>query len=244
MPMHDWTSVPAGLFHHFHQHWTIEIASSLNRGLLPKGLSALVEQRAGRSEPDVLAIESHNSQAALAETAGGIATLPHPVTSIIRRSSKELYAERANRIVIRQHLGRILAVIEVVSPGNKDSRGALRRFVEKTADFLQEGVHVLVVDLFPPTPRDPFGIHKAIWDEFEEEPFTFPAGKDRILASYESDGEKTAYVEPVAVGQVLPAMPLFLTRGLHVDVPLEAAYQVAWKASPEALRVAVETGGG
>ena len=56
MSIHDWTRVPAGLFHHFHQDWSIEIARALNRGRLPAGLSALVEQRAGLREPDLLAI--------------------------------------------------------------------------------------------------------------------------------------------------------------------------------------------
>ena len=37
-------------------------------------------------------------------------------------------------------------------------------------------------------------------------------------------------------------MALFLAGDLHVMTPLEATYQVAWAASPEALRVAVETG--
>jgi hypothetical protein len=40
------------------------------------------------------------------------------------------------RIVVKHDLGRIIAVIEIVSPGNKDSRAALRDFVEKTVDFL------------------------------------------------------------------------------------------------------------
>lgn len=99
-----------------------------------------------------------------------------------------------------------------------------------------------MVDLFPPTPRDPWGIHKAIWDEIEEEPFTFPAGKDRLLVSYETSDEQTAYIEPVAVGDVLPDMPLFLARGLHVPVPLESTYQATWDATPQVFRQAVETG--
>ena len=35
MPIHDWTRVDAGLFHDFHQDWTIELSRSLNAGLLP-----------------------------------------------------------------------------------------------------------------------------------------------------------------------------------------------------------------
>jgi hypothetical protein len=242
MPMHDWTRVPAGLFHHFHQDWSIEIARALNRGRLPRGVDALVEQRSGPSEADILAIESRTRSHADRPLDGSVATLPAPATRIVRRTTKAIHADRANRIVLRHHLGRILAVIEIMAPGNKDSRAALRDCVEKTVDFLRAGIRVLIVDLFPPPPRDPFGVPKVIWDEIIEEDFPFPPGKDRIVASYQTGGEQVAYVEPVAVGDVLPEMPLFLTSTLHVLVPLEPTYQATWDASPEGLRRAVETG--
>jgi hypothetical protein len=242
MPIHDWSRVPAGLLHHFHQDWSVEIARTLNRGRLPKGLSALVEQRAGPKESDVLAIEIRPDRRPGEDADGGVATMPPPVTRIVRRTTKEIYASRANRIVVKHHLGRIIAVIEIVSPGSKDSRAAIRDFAEKSVDCLRKGIHVLVVDLFPPTPRDSCGIHKVIWDEIIEEDFTFPSGKDRILVSYETGGERAAYIEPVAVGDDLPDMPLFLTNNLHVMVPLEPTYQATWDASPEELRLAVETG--
>ena len=107
---------------------------------------------------------------------------------------------------------------------------------------MQEQIRLLVVDLFPPSPRDPYGIHKLIWDEIEEEDFAFPAGKDRILASYETGNERVAYVEPVAVGDALPDMPLFLASDLHILVPLESTYMSTWNVNPEEFRTAVETG--
>jgi hypothetical protein len=165
-----------------------------------------------------------------------------PVTRFASRSTKELYAARANRIVIKHHLGRTIAVIEIVSPGNKDSRAAVRDFVEKTFDFLRAGIHVLMIDLFPPTPRDPVGMHKLIWDEIEEKEFALPPGKDRILASYETGSVRAYYVEPIGVGDTLPDMPLFLANSWHVPVPLESTYQATWSASPEDYRVAVESG--
>jgi hypothetical protein len=241
MPVHDWTRVPSGLFHHFHQDWSIEIARALNRGRLPKGLSALVEQRAGPRETDVLAIESR-PRPGDARGNGNVATMAPPATRIVCRTDKEIHAVRANRILVRHHLGRIVAVIEIVSPGNKDSRAALRDFLDKTVDCLRAGIHLLVVDLFPPTPRDPLGLHKAIWDEITEEEFAFPAGKDRVLASYETGGVRAAYVEPVGLGDVLPDMPLFLANDFYIQVPLEPTYQATWDASPEEMRLAVETG--
>lgn len=241
MPIHDWGRIPSGLFHHFHQVWTAEIAKCLNRGLLPKGMSALVEQRVGPKEGDVLGIERWKKDA-LPQARGGALILEPPVTKIVQRNTKEIYAARANRVAVRHRLGQIIAVIEIVSPGNKDSRSALRDFVDKSVDLLRLGVHLLVIDLFPPTKRDPSGIHKAIWDEVTEEDFTFPAGKNLILASYEAGPTLTAYVEPVAVGDSLPDVALFLAPGTHVKVPLESTYQATWDASPEDFRTAIETG--
>ncbi len=115
MPLHDWTRVPAGLFHHFHQSWSVGIVEALNAGRLPTGTIALVEQRSGPREPDVLAIEVGARRGRLDVEAADVAILEPPVTQMVHRSDKEIYAGRANRIVIRHHLGRIVAVIEILS---------------------------------------------------------------------------------------------------------------------------------
>ena len=201
--LHDWSRVPAGLFHDFHQSWSIRIKDALNAGRLPKGVAALVEQRAGPRESDVLAIE-RRPQLRGVELDGGVATMERPKTSYVWRSARAGFADRANRIVVKHHLGRIIAVIEIISPGNKDSRRALREFVDKTHEYLRAGIHVMVIDLFPPTPRDAAGIHKAIWDEIEEKDFSFPVGKDRVLVSYETGAVQVAYFEVVGVGDPLP----------------------------------------
>ena len=136
MPLHDWSQVAAGLFHHFHQSWSIRITDALNAGLLPRGLAALVE-------------------------------------------------------------------------------------------------------LFPPTVRDPDSLHKLIWAEIEDIPFQLPPGRQRLLVSYQAGSEKVAYIEPLGVGEVLPDMPLFLTSRLHIKIPLESTYQTTWNSLPEQLRIAV-----
>jgi hypothetical protein len=244
MPIHDWTRVYAGLFHDFHQTWSVYIKNALNSGLLPKGLQALVEQKAGPKEPDVLTVDSFSESRRAGDSNGALSTMVPPSTRIVRKSSKEFYADLANRIVVKHQLGRTVAVIEIVSPGNKDSKRAFQQFIDKSLEFIGSGVHLLVVDLFPPSKRDPFGVHRVIWDEFEDEDvlFEFPPGKDRILASYDAGREKTAYVEPIAVGDVLPDMPLFLFPGRHIKVPLEATYQTTWAVLPRDLQVIVETG--
>ena len=85
-------------------------------------------------------------------------------------------------------------------------------------------------------------MHKVICDEIEEKDFALPAGKDRVLASYETGGVQACYVEAIGVGDVLPDMPLFLANSWHIPVPLEPTYEATWNACPDDLRVAVETG--
>src|SRR5205807_3963873 len=106
--------------------------------------------------------------------------------------------------------------------GNKNSEHAIRSFARKAVALLHAGVHLLIVDLFPPSRRDPQGIHKVIWDRFHDEPFTLPTDKPLTVAAYAAGLETVAYVEPVAVGDVLPDMPIFLTADRNVPCPLEA----------------------
>jgi hypothetical protein len=245
MPVHDWSRVDANLFHHFHQRWTIAICDALNAGLLPSGYSALVEQHAGGLVPDVLTLERRSRPESPAAS-GGVITATPPKTTLVRQA-KIVLAARGNRIVIRHRLGEVVCMVEVVSPGNKSGRAVLRAFVEKTIDFLRQGINVLVVDILPPTPRDPQGLHKAIWDELEEEPIELPPGKPLTLAAYVagdllSGSETTAYVEMIGVGDVLPDMPAYLDRSNYVPVPLEATYQTAWSNCPVDFRELVETG--
>lgn len=152
----------------------------------------------------------------------------------------EISAARANRIAIRHPLGEVVSVIEIVSPGNKSSRRALRAFVEKTVGFLEQGIHVLVVALFPPSVRDPNGIHKAIWDEFQEEPFRLPPETPLTLAAYVATFPKTAYVELLAVGDRLPDMPAYLDEDRYVPVPLGPTYESTWESCPDDMRAFVE----
>jgi hypothetical protein len=199
----------------------------------------MVEQKAGGPEPDVITLEL-NPPSGLAP--GGMAVDLHPPKArFVTRSEAAGYARKANRLTVRHPDGDVVAVVEIVSPGNKDSRHALRAFARKAVEFFQAGVHLLIVDLFPPGPRDPQGIHKAIWDRVRDEPFTLPSDKPLTVAAYAVGTETVAYVEPVAVGDALPDMPIFLTGDRYVPCPLEATYRTAWEQFPAPLRGPLES---
>lgn len=239
MPIHDWTRVRANRFHDFHQSWTIAIRNALNAGRLPPGYFAMVEQRAGGPEPDVITLDLNSC--ADASPAGGVALAEmSPKVHFVTRSDAASYARKANRITIRHPDGDVVAVIEIVSPGNKNSRNAIQEFARKAVAFLHGGIHLLIVDLFPPGRRDPQGIHKVIWDRLQEEPFLLPPDKPLTLASYAVGTEIVAYVDVVAVGDPLPDMPIFLTGDRYVPCPLESTYQTAWEQFPSPLKGPLE----
>ncbi len=91
--------------------------------------------------------------------------------------------------------------------------------------------------------RDPDGIHKTIWDEIEEEPFQLPANQQLTLAAYVAGLPKTAYVEPIGVGEAMPDMPAYLDEDRHVPVPLESTYMARWAKLPPFVREAAERAG-
>jgi hypothetical protein len=241
MPVHDWTRVDAGLFHDFHQSWTIALRDALNTHVLPSDYFALVEQRVRGPIPDVLTLKLSTAAQDTSNSASGlaVATAP-PRARLVRRQEAEVYARMADRITVRHRHGDVIAVIEIVSPGNKASRAEFRYLVEKSANLIQQGVHLLMIDLFPPSPRDPQGIHKAIWDEFLEESFELPPEKPLILAAYDAGPPRVAYVESIGVGDVLLDMPIFLKPEYYVPAPLEATYQTSWNVFPTALKALLE----
>ncbi len=185
MPIHDWSQIDHGIFHHFHQAWTIEIINALNDGLLPAGFMALAEQVLSGPIPDVVTLQRKPRRNKSPVRSGGVAVADAPPQArFITSAEPERYAARANQISIRHRLGEIIAVIEIVSPGNKGSQHAMRTFTEKVYELLQQGIHLLIVDLFPPSTRDPQGIHKAIWDAIYDEPFQLPPDKPLTVAAY------------------------------------------------------------
>jgi hypothetical protein len=95
---------------------------------------------------------------------------------------------------------------------------------------------LLLVDLFPPSSRDPQGIHGAVWGEDCGEDFSLPEDKPLTCVAYVGGASAEAFIEPVAVGDPLPEMPLFLTPDVYVPVPLEATYQSSWDGIAEYWR--------
>ncbi len=249
MPVHDWTRVDAGIFHAFHLSWLGRLQDALNNGIMPAGYYALAEQHAGRLIPDVLTLKVGDLPKDFAASTlpgsetGGTAVADAP-PKMRRKHSVELTAKGKRRTLAIRHVSghRLVALLEIMSPSNKDRAASVTDFVTKVATALEYGVHVLFVDLFPPGRHDPHGIHGEILQRLEEpeEAYDLPADEPLTLASYAAAPVIEMFIEHVAVGGTLPAMPLFFLPDRYVDVPLEPTYEQAYHGMPAFWREALE----
>jgi hypothetical protein len=145
-------------------------------------------------------------------------------------------------LVVRHLSGhQVVALIEIVSPSNKDRKQHMHNLAGKVVRSLEAGVHVLLIDLLPPGPHDPGGLHGAVWAYFDTSAYEPPDDSPLTLVSYVWDGyEPEAHIEPTAVGKALVDRPLFLTTERYVNVPLETTYQAAYRGIPQFWRQALE----
>jgi hypothetical protein len=148
MPVHDWTRVDAGIFHGLHTVWTGLLQIALNEGLLPEGYYALSEQHAGRSVADVLTLHASvepPGPAWLPPDTGGIAVAEAPPRvqrkqTVERRTGEPAARARRRSLAIRHVSGhRLVALIEIVSPANKDRAEHVEELADKAVSALEYG---------------------------------------------------------------------------------------------------------
>jgi hypothetical protein len=242
MPVHDWTRVDAATFHAFHTAWITHLSEALNAGLLPPNYYALPEQHGGRWIADVLTLQVPRAASPLPPASdGGLAVADTPPR--VRRKVSASPAARGSRrtLTIRHVSGhRIIALVEIVSPANKDRAAHVAEFADKAEAALRQGIHLLLADLFPPGPYDPRGMDAEIWRRFDEEPYQLPSNEPLTLASYVADPTPVAYLEHFAVGSPLVEMPLFLNPDRYINVPLESTYTDAYRGLPAFWRGVLE----
>jgi len=123
---------------------------------------------------------------------------------------------------------RLVAAVEIVSPANKDRPVSRQLFVAKCANLLQKDVCVSIVDLV--TIRsfnlyvDLLGLMRRQDPAFGREgPPTYAATCRKRMVNGKTRLETWSF--PVAIGQPLPKIPLWLTDDQHVSLDLEPSYE-------------------
>jgi len=120
---------------------------------------------------------------------------------------------------------RLVAAVELISPANKDRPESRGQFVAKCAALLRERVSVVLVDVV--TVRD-FNLYAELLQLIGERD---PAMRDAIYAvacrwcPRGASRWLEAWSRPLAVGEALPTLPLWLSDELAIPLDLEASYE-------------------
>jgi hypothetical protein len=155
-----------------------------------------------------------------------------------------LAEQHAGRAMAIRHVSghRLVALLEIVSPANKDRASHVEDFAAKAVSALDIGVHLLLVDLLPPGPHDPYSMNGVILRRLEQsdQSYELPVGETATLASYAAVEVVEIYIEHVALGAPVLDMALFLRPDRYVNVPLEPTYQAAYAGMPAFWRGMLE----
>src|SRR5262249_53360493 len=122
---------------------------------------------------------------------------------------------------------RLAAAVELVSPRNKDRPQAPQAFAVKCVGYLQQGCSVVVVDTVTTRRAD---LHDAILsllgvDARPQVPTSLSAVSYRAVGRDEETQQLQLWPAPLALGQPLPTLPLWIGADLSVPLDLEASHR-------------------
>jgi hypothetical protein len=233
MPLRDHFRSPVNDKHHwssFHGGWPMEIVRTLF-DRLPPGYQAGPRVYLGSSfEVDVSVAEDDDlSPFDALGGSGGTATLPaveEPYTIVADFSGPDEYEVRVYDSDRDQTL---VAAIEIVSPSNKDRPTSRTQFVGKVEALLREGVCVSIVDIVSDRQANLYHDLLARLGHADPQLGTDPPALYAVTLRARTRRKQPplldAWYFPMAVGQALPTIPLWLSRRLRIDLPLETSYQ-------------------
>jgi hypothetical protein len=219
----------------FHSFWAVGIAEYLNR-LMPRRYVAAVHTHLGSQvEADVAEFERPVvPEDEPRNGAGGVAveTWAPPVATMVIPA---IFPDDLEVQVLDEvEDGRVVAVVELVSPRNKDRAESRRAFGAKCAAYLQRGIGVVTVDTV--TSRQ-FNLHNDFVQVMAlEERFALPAEVLLSAIAYrparrEATNEIDIWAVPLTVGGTLPVLPLAIKGSRAVPLDLEATYTNARQRS-------------
>lgn len=211
--------------------WGTFLCNGLNQGGLPPDYRAYPEKAVGIGlEADVATYEDAERPPA-GNGDGGVTTAvwapPRPPLVVpvdffdLESQEVKVYADDG---------GRLVAAVELVSPANKDRPGHRADFAAKCAAYLQQEVSVLVVDIVTGRRTN---LHRPLMELLQlGESAADAVTSDLYAIAYRvvAAGERTqleAWPTPLALGEPLPKMPLWLRDDLAVPLDLETSYRQA-----------------
>jgi hypothetical protein len=216
----------------FHGQWPAMIVIGLSRRL-PRRYVALPKIHLGSFEIDVATFDKDGADflpAGGSDNGGGVATAvwaPSRPTQAVATDFADMDTYEVN-VYDNKYGRRLVASIEIVSPSNKDRPEHRRAFVAKCATLLREGVSVTIVDLV--TTRH-FNLYSELMEFIGQ---ADPSLGDELPAIYavacrwvrrEKGGLLETWLNPLAIGQPLPTLPLWIADNYSIPLELEPSYE-------------------
>ncbi|MCI0358101.1 MAG: DUF4058 family protein [Planctomycetaceae bacterium] len=243
MPLRDHFRPPLTRNHSwegFHGQWPGTIVNRLNAKLPPQYLAEPRVHLGSAFEIDVAAFEEAASESwteRMSGGNGGVATSWSPQAPVVLVEGELPMPSEYEVLVYEQSdlERRLVAAIELVSPGNKDRLESRRAFVYKCDALLQQGVSVAIVDTV--TIRSA-NLYRELAELIRPTPSVIG---DTSIYAVACRAQRTAdrwrveaWPHELAIGQPLPTLPLWISESQFVPVELEASYEETCRA----LRIA------
>ena len=236
MPLRDHFRAPLDnitAWEGFHGGWPMMIVASLARKLPAEYVAAPRVHLGSFVEIDIATYEKDEaapSPPSSAYNGGGVATATWaPARPTLAVESDLVIPDEYEVNIYDLRRGRrLVAAIEIVSPSNKDRPEHRRAFVAKCATLLKNQVSVAIVDLV--TTRA-FNLYRDLLD-FIGHPVPSGATETPIIYAAACRGTKKdrswiieTWENPLAIGQPLPTLPLWLADNFAIPLELEECYE-------------------
>lgn len=222
-----------------HDNWLVKMVDRLNESVLPGRYYAQSGRHMGTQiETDAAAFERQTpAPPSSANGHGGVATAPRNYIPPAPGLTDAVGFTDPSLFEVKVYRGRggmnLVAAVELASESNKDRADARQAFAIKCASFLQAGVSVVVVDAVTNRSGD---LHAELCDLLRLPPalrWGNPTGLAAVSYRVVRRGERVeldAWPHPLAVGDPLPTLPLWLAVDLAVPIELEPTYEAACRS--------------
>jgi hypothetical protein len=247
MPLRDHFRAPLDnitSWESLHHQWPAMIVIALNRQLPARFRAEPGVHQGASFEVDVSTYDLDSggepyTEGTGGETTGGVAVATRPAVWAPPRATFQAATDLPDQdefavlIYDSRRQRRLVAAIEIISPGNKDRPESRRLFVAKCAALVQRRVSVVIVDLV--TTRH-FNLYGELLEYLEQSDPALapePPATYAVACRWTHPGTPLgpagwrleAWNHTLTIGQPLPTLPLWLTDDFAVPLELEASYE-------------------
>ncbi len=237
MPLRDHFHPPlsrTSSYQEVHGQWPAVLVQQLGR-LLPANYVAgphvhvgtQIEVDVGTFEQESMPSDDGFNRGA---TNGGLATQRYapPQPSLEIQTSLGDFDEYEVRVYDVQRDRRLVAAIELISPGNKDRPETRAQFIAKCAALLRSGVCVVLVDIVISKDFNLYSELLSLIGEHDPSLSDPPSATYAVSCRWHPRGAEfwlEAWNQTLCLNQALPVLPLWLSETMAISLDLESSYE-------------------